>query len=215
MFGNKIKSFDAARVQNMPGVKKVVQVDDSAVAVVADSWWHAKKALDALPVTWEVTDNDKVSSASIADFIKSGLTADQAAANHKEGDALAAIKGAARTIEAVYSYPYQNHAPMEPMNTTALYTADRCEVWCPTQNGEAALAAVSEECGLPIAQCEVHKIHPRRRLRPPGPFGLCPSGRRDRQADAGHAGQAAVVARRRHDALPLSPGHAMQDDGRL
>jgi isoquinoline 1-oxidoreductase subunit beta len=157
--GNKIKSFDAARVQNMPGVKKVVQVQDSGVAVVAGTYWHAKKALDALPVTWEVTDNDKVSSASIAEFIKSGLTADQAAANHKEGDALAAIKGAARTIEAVYSYPYLNHAPMEPMNTTALYSNNRCEVWCPTQNGEAALAAVSEECGLPIAQCEVHKMH--------------------------------------------------------
>ena len=156
--GNKVKSFDAARVQNMPGVKKVVQVKDSGVAVVADTYWHAKKALDALPVVWEVTDNDKVSSASIAEFIKSGLTAEQAVANHKAGDALAAIKGAARTIEAVYSYPYLNHAPMEPMNTTALYTDNRCEVWCPTQNGEAALAAVSEECGLPIAQCEVHKV---------------------------------------------------------
>ena len=55
--------------------------------------------------------------------------------------------------------PYLNHAPMEPMNTTALYSNNRCEVWCPTQNGEAALAAVSEECGLPIAQCEVHKMH--------------------------------------------------------
>src|SRR5438876_3311251 len=144
--GNKIKSCDAARVQNMPGVKKVVQVQDSGVAVVADTYWHAKKALDALPVTWEVTDNDKVSSASIAEFIKSGLTAEQAVANHKAGDALTAIKGAARTIEAVYSYPYLNHAPMEPMNTTALYSNNRCEVWCPTQNGEAALAAVSEEC---------------------------------------------------------------------
>jgi isoquinoline 1-oxidoreductase beta subunit len=157
--GNKIKSFDAARVQNMPGVKKVVQVLDSGVAVVADTYWHAKKALDALPVVWEETANDKVSSASIAEFIKSGLTAEQAVANHKAGDAPAAIKGAARVIEATYSYPYLNHAPMEPMNTTALYTSSRCEVWCPTQNGEAALAAVSEECGLPIAQCEVHKMH--------------------------------------------------------
>jgi isoquinoline 1-oxidoreductase subunit beta len=157
--GNKIKSFDAARVQNMAGVKKVVQVLDSGVAVVADTYWHAKKALDALPIVWEETENNKVSSASIAEFLKTGLTAEQAVANHKAGDAPAAIKGATRTIEAVYSYPYLNHAPMEPMNTTALYTNNRCEVWCPTQNGEAALAAVSEECGLPIAQCEVHKMH--------------------------------------------------------
>src|SRR4029453_4442071 len=54
--------------------------------------------------------------------------------------------------------PYQNHAPMEPMNTTALYTADKCEVWCPTQNGEAAFAAGLEASGLPAAKCDVHKV---------------------------------------------------------
>src|SRR5262249_47897985 len=111
------------------------------------------------PIQWEVTDNDKVSSATIAEFVKTGLTAEQAAASHKAGDAAAAIKGAVKTYEAVYNYPYLNHAPMEPMNATALYTGNRCEVWCPTQNGEAALAATSEQCGLPIAQCDVHKVH--------------------------------------------------------
>ena len=60
-------------------------------------------------------------------------------------------------VEAVYSYPYQSHAPMEPMNATALYTAEKCEVWCPTQNGEAALAAVAEAAGLPVAKCDVYK----------------------------------------------------------
>jgi len=146
-------------VQNMAGVKKVVQVGDSGVAVVADTYWHAKKALDALPVVWEETDNNKVSSASIAEFLKTGLDTEQAVANHKAGDALAAIKGAARKFEAVYNYPYLNHATMEPMNATALYSNDRCEVWGPTQNGEAALAAASERSGLPIGQCEMHKVH--------------------------------------------------------
>ncbi len=70
----------------------------------------------------------------------------------------AAIAGAAKMVEAVYSYPYQNHATMEPMNATALYTADKCEVWCPTQNGEAALAAVAEASGLPVAKCDVYKL---------------------------------------------------------
>ena len=60
-------------------------------------------------------------------------------------------------IEATYSYPYQSHAPMEPMNATALYTADKCEVWCSTQNGEAALAATAEASGLPVPQCDVLK----------------------------------------------------------
>ena len=62
-------------------------------------------------------------------------------------------------IDAVYAYPYQNHATMEPMNATAVWTAERCEVWTPTQNGEAALAAAADAAGLPATSCEVHKIH--------------------------------------------------------
>jgi isoquinoline 1-oxidoreductase subunit beta len=154
----KIKSFDAAKVAGMPGVKKVVQVGDSGVAVIADSYWRAHKAIEALPIVWDPGEAGKVSSASIAEFLKGGLDAEQAFAGNRAGDAKAAIAGAPRKIEAVYSYPYQNHATMEPMNMTALYTADRCEVWGPTQNGEAALAAVSEESGLPIGKCDVHKF---------------------------------------------------------
>jgi isoquinoline 1-oxidoreductase beta subunit len=157
VFGGKLKSYDEAKIQGMPGVKQVVRVDDSAVAVVADSWWRAKKALDALPVVWDEGDNAKVTSASIAAFLKEGLDAEQAYIGNKQGDVKAAFAGAARTLEAVYSYPYQNHATMEPMNATALYTSERCEVWCPTQNGEAALAATAEACGLPVAKCDVHK----------------------------------------------------------
>jgi isoquinoline 1-oxidoreductase beta subunit len=153
-----IKSFDAAKVAGMPGVKKVVQVGDSGVAVIADSYWRAHKAIEALPVVWDPGEAGKVSSASIAEYLKGGLDAEQAFVGNKAGDAKAAIAGAARKIEAVYSYPYQNHATMEPMNMTALYTADRCEVWGPTQNGEAAIAAASEESGLPIGKCDVHKV---------------------------------------------------------
>ena len=154
----KVKSFDAAKVAGMPGVKKVVQVGDSAVAVVADSYWRAHKALEALPIVWDPGEAGKVSSASIAEFLKGGLDAEQAFVGNKAGDAKPAIAGAVRKVEAVYSYPYQNHATMEPMNMTALYTADKCEVWGPTQNGEAALAAVSEESGLPIGKCDVNKV---------------------------------------------------------
>ena len=74
------------------------------------------------------------------------------------GDAKAAIDGAAKKVEAIYSFPYQHHVTMEPMNATARYTADKCEVWCGTQNGEAALAAASEASGLPVAKCEVYKL---------------------------------------------------------
>jgi isoquinoline 1-oxidoreductase subunit beta len=122
VFGGKVKSFDAAKVAGMKGVKKVVQVDETAVAVVADTWWHAKTALDALPIDWDEGPNAKVTSETIAAVLKEGLDADKAFVGNQAGDAKAAIAGAAKKVEAVYAYPYQNHACMEPMNATALYT---------------------------------------------------------------------------------------------
>ena len=158
VFGGKVKSFDAAKVAGMKGVKKVVQVGDTAVAVIADTWWQAKTALDALPIVWDEGENAKVSSASIADMLKAGLDAGQAFVGNQNGDAKTAIAGAAKKVEAVYAYPYQNHAAMEPMNATARYTADKCEVWCGTQNGEAAFAATLAASGLPADKCEVYKL---------------------------------------------------------
>jgi isoquinoline 1-oxidoreductase beta subunit len=157
--GAKVKSFDAAKIQGMAGVKKIVPVGDSAIAVVADTYWHARKAMDALPITWEDTPEGKVSSAMIADVLKEGLDAEQAFVGNKTGDAKTAIAGAARKYEAVFSYPYLNHATMEPMNSTALYTGEKLDVWGPSQNAEAALAAASEASGLPIGKCDFHKVH--------------------------------------------------------
>ncbi len=158
VFGGKVKSFDAAKIKDMPGVKHVLPVGDSAVAVVADTWWRAKTALDALPIVWDEGQHANVTSESLAAWLKEGLDAPQAVVGNQNGDVKAAIAGAARTIEAVYSYPFQNHACMETMNATALYTPEKCEVWTPTQNGEAALAAAAEASGLPIAKCEAYKI---------------------------------------------------------
>ena len=155
--GGKVKSFDEAKIAGMKGVKKVVKVGDSAVVVVADTWWHAKTALDALPIVWDEGENAKVSSATIAKWLAEGLDSGPAYVGNQSGDVQGALAGAAKKIEAVYNYPYQNHATMEPLNATALYTADKCEVWCGTQNGEAAFAAVLEGSGLPADKCEVHK----------------------------------------------------------
>src|SRR3989449_8579621 len=159
VFGGKVKSYEAAKVTGMPGVRHVVKVGDSAVAVVADTWWQAKTALDALPIVWDEGPNATVSSATIAEMLKEGLSAEQAFVGNQNGDAKAAIASAAKKIEAVYAYPFQNHAPMEPMNATAKYTPDRCEVWGPTQNGEAAFAATMAASGLPADKCEVYKVH--------------------------------------------------------
>jgi isoquinoline 1-oxidoreductase beta subunit len=164
VFGGKLKSFDSAETLRRPGVKKVVRVGDSAVAVIADTWWRAKSALDAMPVQWDEGPNAQVSSASIAAILKAGLDAPDAVVGNANGDARAALATAARRIEAVYAYPYQNHATMETMNATAKITLSpagtpqRCEVWTPTQNGEAALAAAADAAGLAPSQCEVYKL---------------------------------------------------------
>ncbi|OGA99610.1 MAG: aldehyde dehydrogenase [Burkholderiales bacterium RIFCSPHIGHO2_12_FULL_69_20] len=157
--GGKRKRFDAAAVLKMTGVKAVVPVGDSAVAVVADTWWRAKKAIDALPIEWDEGPHAGLDSAAIAKMLAAGLDAPEAIVGHQAGQAREALAGATRTLEAVYAYPYQNHACMEVMNATARWTPERCEVWTPTQNGEAALAATAEASGLPAAKCEVYKIH--------------------------------------------------------
>jgi len=159
VFGGKVKSYDAARVASMKGVRKVVQVGDTAVAVVADTWWQAKTALDQLPVVWDEGPSAKVQQSNINDMLKAGLDADQAFVGNQEGDAKKALAGAAKKVEAVYAYPWQNHVCMEPMNATARYTADKCEVWVPTQDGEASFAAVLAASGLPADKCEVYKIN--------------------------------------------------------
>lgn len=161
--GASLESFDAAAVEGMPGVKKVVAVrnpfgaENNAVAVIADTWWQANKALEALPVEWE--GGVDFSTDAFEAELDDGLTAEEAFIGNGGGDLAAAFANAAQVVEATYNMPLQNHACMEPMNTTALYTEESCEVWCPTQNGEAALAAVADASGLPIEQCDVHKIH--------------------------------------------------------
>ncbi|SNT42553.1 isoquinoline 1-oxidoreductase, beta subunit [Tardiphaga sp. OK246] len=161
VFGGTLKSFDDSKILGMKGVKKVVRVGDSAVAVVADTWWHAKSALEAMPVVWDDGKNASVSSESIGKWLQEGLDAAQPAfVGNKAGDVKAAFAGAAKTVEAVYAYPYQNHATMEPMNATVLYTPEKCEVWTGTQNGEAVFAAAVEASGLPSDKCEVYKIMP-------------------------------------------------------
>jgi isoquinoline 1-oxidoreductase subunit beta len=159
VFGGKLKSYDESKIAGFRGVKKVVRVGDSAVAVVADSWWRAKSALDALPIVWDEGPNAKLSSADTAKWLAEGLDdAQPAATGNENGDFRAARAKAAKVVEAVYSYPHQNHAALEPMNATALYTGERCEVWTGTQNGEATLDAVAEAAGLPKEKCDVHKM---------------------------------------------------------
>lgn len=157
VFGGKLVSFDAATVEKMPGVRKVVRVDDAAVAVVADRWWRAQRALLALPITWDDGPNTQISSETIADRMAANLEVPEGVGGAQIGDAQAAIKSAAKVVTATYSYGSQYHATLEPMNATAIWTPERCEVWTSTQCGTAALNAAAAAAGLPIERCSLHK----------------------------------------------------------
>ena len=157
VFEGKLVSFDASKVLGLRGIKAVVKVDDESVAVIADSFWRAKQALEKLPIVWDEGANSKVSSESIALHLKEGLTSAQNVfADRDVGDAPAAIANAARQVEAVYSTPFVAHACMEPMNCTVRITAERAEAWVATQNAEAALAVLANIAGLPLEKCEVY-----------------------------------------------------------
>ncbi|BBK42254.1 aldehyde dehydrogenase [Allostella vacuolata] len=159
VFGGKLVGFDADKINGMKGVRHVLKVDDVTVAVVADTWWQAKTALDALPIQWDEGPNANVTSASIAEFLKEGLDAKEAAVGHRIGDAPAAIAGAAKKIEAVYGTPFLNHATLEPMNCTAKVSEEGVEIWVASQNGDASLAAAAEAGGVPLSKVKVNKLH--------------------------------------------------------
>ncbi len=158
VFGGKLVSFDDSKILARRGVKRVVRVDVSTVAVVADTWWRAKMALDQLPVVWDEGPNAKESSATIAIRLKEGLTANDAFADINDGDALKTIAGAAKKIDAVYATPFLAHACMESMNCTVKIGTDKAECWVPTQNGEASHSTLATASGLPLEKCEVYKM---------------------------------------------------------
>ena len=161
--GASLKSFDEAAIASMPGVRKVMSLRNpygeniNAVVVVADTWWRANQALNALPVEWE--GGIDFSTTEFEAELDEGLTAQDAFVGNGGGDLAGAFADAAQVVDVTYNMPFQNHACMEPMNTTALWTPEKCEIWCPTQNGEAALGAMPDAAGLPIEQCEVYKVH--------------------------------------------------------
>ena len=157
VFGGKLKSIDYSSVVAMAGVRGVVPMRD-AVAVVADSWWRANRAIDALRVDWDDCGNSTVSSASIAAAVRAGLTAAGAQIGRANGDAAAALPGAARRLEADYTVPFLAHATMEPQTCTAHVTADGVAIWVPTQDPATALATAALAAGVPNDKVTVHRM---------------------------------------------------------
>jgi len=158
VFGGKLVSYDEAKISNLRGVKGIVKIDDSTVAVVADTWWHANTALNALPIIWDEGKGANTSQDGINKTLRDGLDEQGDFWQRKVGDAPEAIMSSTKKVEAIYFTPYRAHVTMEPMNATVKISGDRAEAWVPTQNGEGSHAALSEATGLPLANCEVYKL---------------------------------------------------------
>jgi len=156
VFKGTLKSVDESALARMKGVRRLIKQPD-AVAVIAESWWQAKQALEALPVSWDFGEAADVSSGSIRDALRAGLSANDARVGRSEGDDAAALAAAARRVEADYEVPFLAHATMEPQNCTAHVTADAVEIWAPTQDGETALAIAADAAGVPHSKVIVHK----------------------------------------------------------
>jgi isoquinoline 1-oxidoreductase subunit beta len=157
VFKGTVRSVDETKLAGLKGIRRVVKQTDS-VAVVADTWWQAKKAAEMLPVTWNGGDNAGVSSGTIREEVRAGLSAADARVGRSDGDVDRALALAARRIEADYEVPFLAHATMEPQNCTAHVTAEHAEIWAPTQDGETALAIAADSSGLPPGKIVVHKM---------------------------------------------------------
>jgi len=170
VFGGTLKSFDATKAKAVPGVRAVVALEPSpwtgttgawaagcaaGVAVVADTYWQAVTGRRALEIQWDEGDAASLDSDGIrAQFVK--LAEQPGVEARKDGDAVAALAGAAKRVEAVYEVPFLHHATMEPMTCSARVTADGCDVWAPTQNQTRAQEVAAELTGLPKEQVRVH-----------------------------------------------------------
>lgn len=157
VFGGKLKSIDEQTITGRKGIQHLIKLDD-AVAVVADSWWQAKTALEQLAIVWDEGEHAHVSSASIQVFLRDGLTAHNAGLGHAIGDVADGLARSATGVEAEYSVPFLGHATLEPQNCTAHVTTEKVEIWAPTQNGEAALAAAAAAADMHPTKVVVHKM---------------------------------------------------------
>ncbi len=153
VFGGTFDGCDPAPALAIPGVSDVVEIS-SGIAVVADNTWAAFEGMRALEVNWHHGDFT-MSSADLSAAFAKALESPGAEAR-KNGDAVAALSGSAKRIEAIYEAPLLSHATMEPMNCTADVRADRCEIWAPTQNPQGTQSIAMKITGLPAERVQVH-----------------------------------------------------------
>lgn len=152
--GGKLKSLDDSACQGMPGYHSTVRLEDGVI-VLARSYWQARKALERVAVDYDPGHLAGLDSTQVSQQLREGFEEPGTVARN-DGDVERALAGAAKRLEAVYEVPYLAHACMEPMNATARVTSEGCEVWCGTQNPQAAQAAAAKVLGVPPARVKVH-----------------------------------------------------------
>src|SRR5205807_4627246 len=157
VLGGKVAGLDEAKAKAIPGVRQIVRLDDT-VAVVADHMWAAKQGLAALSIRWDDGPNAKVSTADVVQELDAASQQPGVVAR-KEGDAAAAIAGAAGKLEAVYQAPFLAHTTMEPINCTVHVRPDCCEVWTGSQVLARVQAAAAKVTGLPLEKVVVHNFY--------------------------------------------------------
>ena len=156
VFGGRLKSVDESAIAAMPGVRRLVRLPD-AVAIVADSWWRARRAIETLPVVWDEHGNGRMASADIFQTVRCGLDAKGSQVGRADGDVAAGLAGAARRIEADYAVPFLAHATMEPQTCTAQVRPGGVEIWAPSQDATTALATAAAAAGVSNDKVVVHR----------------------------------------------------------
>ncbi len=158
VFGSKLVAVDPGAALAQRGVERIVELEDS-VAVVADNYWRAKRALALVSTEWEQTENDAISSADIDVRFSQELANSDGSEDKEVGDAERALEEAADVIEASYSVPYLAHAPMEPMNCTVHIKGDTADMWTSTQDALGMRGRVASQAGLPEEAVRFHQTY--------------------------------------------------------
>jgi isoquinoline 1-oxidoreductase beta subunit len=160
-FGAKLRSFDAAKAKQVKGVEQVVAFSTPAtngVAVLAKDYWSAKKGRDALTADWDESNAFRLGSSDVMNQYKTLATTPGLSAR-KDGDVDSALRGAAKTLEAAYEFPYLAHASMEPMNCVVRLDGQGCEIWNGEQFQTVDQAAVAKQLGLGVEQVRIHQLY--------------------------------------------------------
>ena len=203
-FGAKLKGFDAAAAKQVKGVEQVVPFStpvSNGVAVLARDYWSAKKGRDALTADWDESAAFRLGTAEImAEYKRLATTPGSSA--RKDGDVDAALKGAAKVVEAAYEFPYLAHASMEPMNCVVRLHDSGCEIWNGEQFQTVDQAAVARLLGLEPAQVRIHQLYAG------GSFGR----RANPQSD--YLLEAAAIARATNGSAPVKLVWGREDDMR-